>query len=61
MLGSVDLLTSLSKVMVHCRMFGRTSPTGEKDSISGGATINKKQKGTMQRVQNIFPVHNAKK
>ena len=36
------LLTSLSNVMVHCRVLGRTSPVGEKDTISGGATVNEK-------------------
>lgn len=39
-----SLFTCLSNVIFHFRVFGRTSPIGERDTICGGATAKKKQK-----------------
>ena len=37
-----DLFTCLSKVIIHCRVSGRTSPVGDRLTICGGATANEK-------------------
>lgn len=39
-----SLFTCLSNNIFHFRVFGRTSPIGERDTICGGATAKKKQK-----------------